>query len=152
MGVLLYYRMLIKSMREWRNWQTRTFEGRVVYTVRVQVPSFAPRRRKRYAACDGYLFSQKKPSRTHSAAPPFSNRSRLLRLFACKRVHYAFAALPAFCGACLRAASFLFPAVISERVYLVPIFYYTAVVFIMIFLLRTIFNRRAAVDFDKRGN
>ena len=29
-------------MREWRNWQTRTFEGRVVYTVRVQVPSFAP--------------------------------------------------------------------------------------------------------------
>ncbi len=42
MGVLLYYRMLIKSMREWRNWQTRTFEGRVVYTVRVQVPSFAP--------------------------------------------------------------------------------------------------------------
>ena len=31
-------------MREWRNWQTRTFEGRVVHTVRVQVPSFAPYR------------------------------------------------------------------------------------------------------------
>ena len=30
-------------MREWRNWQTRTFEGRVVYTVRVQVPFLAPR-------------------------------------------------------------------------------------------------------------
>ena len=29
-------------MREWRNWQTRTFEGRVVYTVRVQVPFLAP--------------------------------------------------------------------------------------------------------------
>ena len=29
-------------MRKWRNWQTRTFEGRVVYTVRVQVPSLAP--------------------------------------------------------------------------------------------------------------
>ena len=29
--------------REWRNWQTRTFEGRVVYTVRVQVPFLAPR-------------------------------------------------------------------------------------------------------------
>ena len=29
--------------REWRNWQTRTFEGRVVYTVRVQVPFPAPR-------------------------------------------------------------------------------------------------------------
>ncbi len=29
-------------MREWRNWQTRTFEGRVVHTVRVQVPSLAP--------------------------------------------------------------------------------------------------------------
>ena len=31
-------------MREWRNWQTRTFEGRVVYTVRVQVPSLAPKK------------------------------------------------------------------------------------------------------------
>ena len=30
------------AAREWRNWQTRTFEGRVVYTVRVQVPSLAP--------------------------------------------------------------------------------------------------------------
>ena len=30
-------------MREWRNWQTRTFEGRVVYTVRVQVPFLAPK-------------------------------------------------------------------------------------------------------------
>ena len=29
-------------MREWRNWQTRTFEGRVVNTVRVQVPFLAP--------------------------------------------------------------------------------------------------------------
>ena len=29
--------------REWRNWQTRTFEGRVVYTVRVQVPFPAPK-------------------------------------------------------------------------------------------------------------
>ena len=31
------------KMREWRNWQTRTFEGRVVYTVRVQVPFLAPK-------------------------------------------------------------------------------------------------------------
>ena len=29
-------------MREWRNRQTRTFEGRVVNTVRVQVPFPAP--------------------------------------------------------------------------------------------------------------
>ncbi len=29
-------------MREWRNWQTRTFEGRVVNTIRVQVPFLAP--------------------------------------------------------------------------------------------------------------
>ena len=28
--------------REWRNWQTRTFEGRVVRIVRVQFPSPAP--------------------------------------------------------------------------------------------------------------
>ena len=31
-----------REMREWRNWQTRTFEGRVVNTVRVQVPFLAP--------------------------------------------------------------------------------------------------------------
>ena len=29
-------------MRKWRNWQTRTFEGRVDFTVRVQVPFSAP--------------------------------------------------------------------------------------------------------------
>ena len=29
-------------MREWRNRQTRTFEGRVGQLVRVQVPSLAP--------------------------------------------------------------------------------------------------------------
>ena len=28
--------------REWRNWQTRTFEGRVDFSVRVQVPFLAP--------------------------------------------------------------------------------------------------------------
>ena len=32
----------LSDMREWRNWQTRTFEGRVVHTVRVQVPFLAP--------------------------------------------------------------------------------------------------------------
>ena len=30
------------SMRSWRNWHTRTFEGRVQQWVRVQVPSTAP--------------------------------------------------------------------------------------------------------------
>ena len=34
-------------MREWRNWQTRTFEGRVVHTVRVQVPFLAPQQKGR---------------------------------------------------------------------------------------------------------
>ena len=29
-------------LREWRNWQTRTFEGRVDFSVRVQVPFLAP--------------------------------------------------------------------------------------------------------------
>ena len=33
-------------MREWRNWQTRTFEGRVVHTVRVQVPFLAPNNKR----------------------------------------------------------------------------------------------------------
>ena len=33
-------------MRKWRNWQTRTFEGRVVHTVRVQVPFSAPKKNR----------------------------------------------------------------------------------------------------------
>ena len=37
-------------MREWRNWQTRTFEGRVVYTVRVQVPFLAPEKQVGFQA------------------------------------------------------------------------------------------------------
>ena len=32
-----------QNMREWRNRQTRTFEGRVGQLVRVQVPFLAPR-------------------------------------------------------------------------------------------------------------
>ena len=43
--MLLCYNHIVverQLMREWRNWQTRTFEGRVVYTVRVQVPFLAP--------------------------------------------------------------------------------------------------------------
>ena len=32
--------------------------------------------------------------RTHSAAPPFRNRSRLSRLFGCKRPHDGFVSLP----------------------------------------------------------
>ena len=38
---MVYY-FAWNEMREWRNWQTRTFEGRVVHTVRVQVPFLAP--------------------------------------------------------------------------------------------------------------
>ena len=37
-------------MREWRNWQTRTFEGRVVHTVRVQVPFLAPSKKTKAIA------------------------------------------------------------------------------------------------------
>lgn len=39
------YRSVIMSTveREWRNRQTRTFEGRVGRLVRVQVPSLAPK-------------------------------------------------------------------------------------------------------------
>ena len=37
-------RAIVCDTREWRNWQTRTFEGRVVHTVRVQVPFPAPKK------------------------------------------------------------------------------------------------------------
>ena len=40
----MWYNIRVEKIntREWRNWQTRTFEGRVVHTVRVQVPFLAP--------------------------------------------------------------------------------------------------------------
>ena len=43
-GLLSNFRCVCYRKRKWRNWQTRTFEGRVVYTVRVQVPFSAPRK------------------------------------------------------------------------------------------------------------
>ncbi len=43
-GLFAYNIGVLKgTTREWRNWQTRTFEGRVVHTVRVQVPFLAPK-------------------------------------------------------------------------------------------------------------
>ena len=44
------------AMREWRNWQTRTFEGRVVYTVRVQVPFSAPNKKAESILLDRLCF------------------------------------------------------------------------------------------------
>ena len=43
----MWYNIRVEKIntREWRNWQTRTFEGRVVHTVRVQVPFLAPTKR-----------------------------------------------------------------------------------------------------------
>ena len=45
----MWYNIRVEKInaREWRNWQTRTFEGRVVHTVRVQVPFLAPSKRGR---------------------------------------------------------------------------------------------------------
>ena len=40
---MIYY---YSVTREWRNWQTRTFEGRVVRIVRVQFPSPAPTKKE----------------------------------------------------------------------------------------------------------
>ena len=43
-------------MREWRNWQTRTFEGRVDFTVRVQVPFLAPTKKEPLSTKTKVLF------------------------------------------------------------------------------------------------
>ena len=54
-----------------------------------------PRRSKLCIACSGFF---QKSELTHAVAPPFRKKSRLLRLFACKRAHNASAALLTFCG------------------------------------------------------
>ena len=45
-----------RNSREWRNWQTRTFEGRVVHTVRVQVPFPAPKRADRHLPIGSFSY------------------------------------------------------------------------------------------------
>ena len=42
--IIYLLRKALRNPREWRNWQTRTFEGRVDNTVRVQVPFPAPKK------------------------------------------------------------------------------------------------------------
>ena len=46
MTYALLFDIIITVEREWRNRQTRTFEGRVGRLVRVQVPSLAPRKKR----------------------------------------------------------------------------------------------------------
>ena len=62
-------RTAVRDTREWRNWQTRTFEGRVVHTVRVQVPFPAPERKPRQSPrlsfCYGRRFGNR-PARSGS--------------------------------------------------------------------------------------
>ena len=41
-AMLTRFKRSESSLRMWRNWQTRTFEGRVDFSVWVQVPSSAP--------------------------------------------------------------------------------------------------------------
>ena len=58
-----------------------------------------PRRQKLYIACgDFFYIIFKNRHGTHAAAPPFRKKSRLVRLFACKRAHDGFGSLPTFCG------------------------------------------------------
>ena len=57
----------------------------------VLVRSAAPRRGKRHIACPDFF---QKSGRAHFAAPPSREKSRLLRLRACKRARNASAALP----------------------------------------------------------
>ena len=62
---------------------------------RVRLPYPAPHRSKLCIACSDFLQNSE---RAHAAASPFRKKSRLLRLFVCKRTHDASAALPTFCG------------------------------------------------------
>ena len=59
---------MAKHLREWRNWQTRTFEGRVVYTVRVQVPFLAPEK-SRWIFPSAFFCCQKAVSLESVAKP-----------------------------------------------------------------------------------
>ena len=59
------------ATREWRNWQTRTFEGRVVYTVRVQVPFLAPTNKKDIRK--GVLFALGGRKRDEVEGKPFNS-------------------------------------------------------------------------------
>ena len=49
--IIYLLRKALRDPREWRNWQTRTFEGRVDNTVRVQVPFLAPSKAAEWLLC-----------------------------------------------------------------------------------------------------
>ena len=58
---MIYY---YSVTREWRNWQTRTFEGRVVRIVRVQFPSPAPTKKGAQSCsffCWSWIWRELKP-------------------------------------------------------------------------------------------
>ncbi len=74
-GGIRYNHSCCKAMRLWRNRHTRTFEGRVVNTVRVQVSSTAPRRSKvRSTQSQGVPFRAPGFSQ-RSLAPPFPRKA-----------------------------------------------------------------------------
>ena len=59
-GCIIYLlRAIARDTREWRNWQTRTFEGRVVHTVRVQVPFPAPKGKGRQQSALAFLHGKR---------------------------------------------------------------------------------------------
>ena len=95
-------------MRVCWNWQTGTFEGRVFHDVRVQVPSLAPRRSKLHLLRFFYFIKNQSPVLLLLLS---EKGHAWLRLFACKRTHDAFAALPTFFGfqlfICLRESFFV---------------------------------------------
>ena len=53
----IFVALFMMHLREWRNWQTRTFEGRVEHSIWVQVPSAAPNTTEHLTVCGGiFLF------------------------------------------------------------------------------------------------
>ena len=72
------------NMRVCWNRQTGTFEGRVSYGVRVQVPSLAPRRSKLYIACSD-SFSKVRAHSCRCSSSPNRTRCTGLRFgFGCR--------------------------------------------------------------------
>ena len=68
-----YRACLKRHMRPWRNWQTRTFEGRVGNSIRVQVSSAAPNQKVVSIEATFFHFYPNATSRTIMTTNPMLN-------------------------------------------------------------------------------
>ena len=85
--VFFCYNIEVVNKRGWRNRQTRTFEGRVVFTLRVQVSSLAPTFFNTAGWCKGSTSDSDSLCTGSNPVPAATSEQAIHRLFFCLHRH-----------------------------------------------------------------